>query len=333
MTRPRTLAEVGRLAGVSAATVSRALADSPLVNAETRARIRELAALHDFRPNPLAKRLRTGSKGLIGIVIPLGHERRQHVSDPFFMAMLGQLADALTERGRDILLSRVIPRSPDWIDRVIDGGLVDGVLLIGQSDQMEAIDRAAARYLPLVAWGAVEPGRAHCAIGTDNRLGGRLATEHLLARGARRVAFLGDIRAPEIMVRHQGCRDALADAALGEPLLLRIGLAADAVEPELARLIDTHLGRFDGIVAASDVIAMAVMRVLADRGVRVPDDVRLVGYDDLPLATQTVPRLTTVRQDIAAGAREMVSALFDRMAGRASSSRILMPELIERDSA
>ena len=331
--KPRTLADVGRLAGVTAGTVSRALATSPLVCVEPRARIRELAEAHDFRPNPLAKRLRTGSRGLIGIVIPLGHEKRQHVSDPFFMTMLGHLADALTENGRDIMLSRVIPNGPDWLDRIIDGGLVDGVLLIGQSDQLETIERVAQRYLPLVAWGAVEEGRTHCAVGTDNQLGGRLATEHLLARGARQIAFIGDVQAPEIGMRHRGCVDALADAGLPKPLLLKTGLAGDTIEAEVVRLVNRHRGRFDGVVAASDVIAMALLRVLTDRGIAVPEEVRVVGYDDLPLAAHTVPRLTTVRQDIVAGAGAMVDALFQRLAGTTTPSLALSPTLIVRNSS
>ena len=331
--KPRTLADVGRLAGVTAGTVSRALADSPLVSAETRARIRQLADAHDFRPNPLAKRLRTGSRGLIGIVIPLGHEKRQHVSDPFFMTMLGQLADALTESGRDIMLSRVIPKGPDWLDQIIDGGLVDGVLLIGQSDQLETIERVARRYLPLVVWGAVEEGRTHCAVGSDNVLGGRLATEHLLARGARRIAFIGDIRAPEIGMRYKGCSKALSDAGLSKPLLLKTGLAIDTIEAEVVRLINRHRGRLDSVFAASDVIAMALLRVLADRGIAVPEEVRIVGYDDLSLAAHTVPRLTTVRQDIVAGAGAMVNALFKRLNGKAAPSLALSPELIVRNSS
>src|SRR3546814_7219250 len=99
----RTLADLARLAGVSTGTVSRALAGKSLVNTETRERIQALAREHGFRPNQMASKLRSKRTGVIGIVIPLGHEKRQHISDPFFLALLGWLADELTEFGYDVM--------------------------------------------------------------------------------------------------------------------------------------------------------------------------------------------------------------------------------------
>ncbi|WP_010544085.1 LacI family DNA-binding transcriptional regulator [Sphingomonas elodea] len=329
----RTLADLARLAGVSAGTVSRALADKSLVNPETRRRIQALAAEHGFRPNQMASRLRTQRTGVIGVVVPLGHERRQHLSDPFFMTLLGHLADALTENGYDLMLSRVIPDAADWLERIVDSGMLDGVLLIGQSDQMEAIERVARRYRPLVAWGSVLPGQVHCAIGTENIAGGKLAAEHLIARGVRRIAFLGELRAPEIHARYAGVRAAVEAAGLPAPLQLDAHLASDMMEQEIAAHMARHIDRIDGIVAGSDVLAMTTLRVLADQGMSVPGDVPVVGYDDLPLALQTVPRLTTVKQDIATGARAMVDALFARIGGRDAPSMVMPPELVIRDSA
>ncbi len=338
--RVRTIADLARLAGVSPGTVSRALAGKSLVNDDTRRRIQALADEHGFRPNQMASRLRTRRTGVIGIVVPLGHERRQHLSDPFFMTMLGHLADALTENGYDVMLSRIIPDAEDWLDRVVDSGMVDGVLLIGQSNQYDAIERVARRYRPLVAWGVMLPDQVHAAVGTDNRAGGRLAGERLIARGCRRIAFLGDVSAPEIRQRHDGVAEAIAAAGVAAQLIqLPTHLASDVMEQEVSTHIDALLERgggimpIDGIVAASDMIAMTAVRALADRSIRVPDDLPVIGYDDLPLAAQAVPRITTIRQDIAAGAKAMVEALFARIAGSDTGSVILDPELIARDSA
>ncbi len=330
--RVRNLVDLARLAGVSPGTVSRALAGNPLVNVQTREKIEAIARAHDFRPNQMASRLRTKRTGLIGVVIPLGHERRQHVSDPFFMTMLGQLADLITENGYDILLSRVIPESPDWLARIVDSGMLDGVLLIGQSDQFDIIEQTAARYPPLVAWGHYRPGQIHCVVGMDNVAGGQRAATHLIARGARRLAFLGDVRAPEIAARHAGFAATAATAGLTVELL-PTHLAADEMEADIthhAGLID---GQYDGVFAASDMIAMRTLRALADRAIAVPARVAIIGFDDLPLASQTVPRLTTVRQDIAPGAATMVQTLFKRMAGAETPSTIMQPTLIVRDSA
>ncbi len=142
----RTLADLARVAGVSAGTVSRALAGKSLVNAETRERIQALARHYGFRPNQMASRLRSQKTGVIGVVIPLGHAKRQHISDPFFLTLLGHLADELTESGYDLMLSRAIPDgTPDWLERITGSGMVDGLIVIGQSDQYEVIEHVAAR--------------------------------------------------------------------------------------------------------------------------------------------------------------------------------------------
>lgn len=332
--RVRTMAELARLAGVTAGTVSRALAGSSLISAKTREHIQALAREHDFRLNEMARKLRTQRTGVIGIVVPLGHERRQHISDPFFMTMFGHLADLLTETGHELMLSRVIPDAPDWLDHIVDSGMLDGVLMIGQSDQFDTIERVARRYRPIVVWGVHREGQLHCSVGTDNRKGGFLAAEHLIQRGARRLAFLGDVAAPEVAARFEGCLAAAADAGLSaEVKLLKTHFSQAEMECDIAAHIRKLVGRVDGIVAASDMIAMTTLRCLADHGVAVPETMRVIGYDDLPLAAQTVPRLSTIRQDIATGAAAMVDALSRRLTGETSPSVVLDPELVARDTS
>lgn len=331
--RIRNIVELAKLAGVTAGTVSRALANSDLVKKETRERIQALAREHGFRLNQMAKRLRDKQTSLIGIVVPLGHERRQHLSDPFFMTILGDLADALTENGYDIMLSRAIPDAEDWLERIVDSGMLDGVLLIGQSDQFDTIERVAAWYKPLVVWGSHRPGQTHCTVGVDNRAGGRLAGECLIQAGRKRLAFLGDTVAPELTERYLGLRDAAAAAGLPEPEKLGAHLASDVMADEIAAHIDRIGTEFDGIAAASDLIAMHAVRALADHGLNVPDKISVTGFDDLPLAEQTIPRLTTISQSIPTGARAMVKTLFDRIAGANTDSIQMAPLLIRRDTA
>ncbi|MDE2595437.1 MAG: LacI family DNA-binding transcriptional regulator [Sphingomonadales bacterium] len=331
--RIRNIQELAKIAGVSAGTVSRALAGKELVNKETRERIQAIARDHGFRPNQMARRLRTQQTGVIGVVIPLGHERRQHISDPFFMTLLGHLADELTESGHDLMLSRVIPGDADWLDRIVDSGMLDGVLMIGQSDQFETIERVAEYYKPLVVWGSHREGQVHCTVGSDNFAGGGLAARRLIERGAGRLAFFGDTRGPEIEQRLFGARAAVAASG---GVLLKVfptHLSAEQLGPQIAAHLDELGDWVDGIVAATDVIAMTAIGQLQQRGCPVPDRVAVVGYDDLPLATQTVPPLTTVRQDIAEGAKAMVAALHRRIAGEDTPSVVMAPELVVRASA
>lgn len=332
--RIRNITDLAKLAGVSPGTVSRALADSQLIAKKTRERIQEMAREHDFRPNVMARNLRIKRAGAIGVLIPLGHETGQHISDPFFMTLLGHLADALTERGHDLLLSRVIPTDHGWLNRVVDSGRVDGVILIGQSDQIEVIDKLAERYLPLVAWGANMPGQIHCSVGSDNRKGGELAARHLIERGCRNFAFFGDPIAPEISERLAGCRSALAEAGMSDSLtILPAHLTAETAHPTISKWLDETKTIPNGIIAASDVIAMSALRALSEHKVSVPNEVRVVGYDDLSFANQTVPPLSTIRQDLSTGAAHLVDLLFRRIAGEKTNSVVLDPTLVIRQSS
>jgi DNA-binding LacI/PurR family transcriptional regulator len=331
--RVKNITELAKLAGVSAGTVSRALADSPLISQKTREAIQRLAREHDFRPNIMARNLRIKRAGAIGVVIPLGHETGQHISDPFFMTLIGHLADALTERGHDLLLSRVIPRDSKWLSKIVDSGRVDGAIIIGQSDQLDVINDVASRYRPMVVWGASQPGQAHCSVGTDNRKGGMIAVQHLIQRGCRRIAFFGDPSAPEIADRLLGCREAVAAAGLEADFqILPIHLTADIAHPAISAWLAQAKSLPDGIVAASDVVAITALRALSERGIAVPQDIRIIGYDDLPFAAQTIPPLTTVRQDLVAGAAHLVDLLYRRIGGERTDSVVLEPSLVVRAS-
>lgn len=331
--RIRNIAELARLAGVSAGTVSRALSNSDLVNRETKERIQALAREHGFRPNQMARRLRVQQTKLIGIAVPLGHDQRQHLSDPFFMEMLGHLGDALTENGYDIMLSRVVPEEDDWLEKIVDSGMLDGVLLIGQSNQFDVIERVAAWYKPMVVWGSHRVGQVHCTVGVDNRRGGKLAGECLIAAGRKHLAFIGNLPAPEFADRYQGLCDAASEAGLEQPIGLNIQLAADTLPDDVARLVAQVAGKIDGLAAGSDMIAVQAVRALTDLGYKVPDQVAVTGFDDLPLAQHTIPRLTTIRQDLDRGAKTMVDLLFQRMAGKDTSSVEMEPLLVRRETA
>ena len=329
----RTITDLARLAGVSPGTVSRALAGKSLVNAKTRDKIVSLAREHGFRPNQMASGLRRQKTGVIGVAIPLGHDVRQQISDTFFMTLLGLLADELTDKGYDLMLRRVVPTSDqDWLDRFIGSGMIDGLIVIGQSDQFDRIEEVADRYLPMVVWGDHAEGQRHCVVGTDNRLGGRMAAEHLIASGARRLAFLGDTAPIEFAARYAGARE-VAERMGASLMVLPTHLAPDRVSDEIAAHLAHHAGAVDGIFAATDTIAAACLGELRARAIAVPEAMKIVGFDDLPIASQTVPPLTTIRQDIHTGARALVDLLLRRLAGEETESLVLPPALKVRMTA
>lgn len=162
---------------------------------------------------------------------------------------------------------------------------------------------------------------------------GALAANHLAERGCKKIAFFGDPVAIEIRQRLEGCRDALIKLGLDEqPYVFPTHLAEELSGEDALTFFDTHGIRPDGIIAASDIIAMSALSALSDYDIDVPRDVKIIGYDDLPIAVQTSPRLTTIRQDFKAGSRHLVNSLLKRIAGEETASIVMKPELIVRRS-
>lgn len=328
------MADIARLAGVSTSTVSRALSGSKLVNDETRSRIMELARSLKYSINIGAQNLRLKQNRTVGVVVPYDSGTRQHLSDPFFLGMLGSLADALTEQGFDMLVTRVDAEQLDAAAAPFDSGRVIGVVLIGQWRHHEQLNQLAARHVPIVVWGAQLPQQLYCTIGGDNLAGGRLATAHLLAQGRRRIAFLGDVALPEVAQRHAGYCAALAEAGIrpDPALCVAVSFLPEGGGRGVRELAARH-AEYDAIFACSDLLAMTAINTLRQDGVAVPQRVAVVGYDDIELASYFHPPLSTVRQAIPAAGRALVAALLALVDGRPAPSQQLATELVVRASS
>jgi DNA-binding LacI/PurR family transcriptional regulator len=328
------MADIARLAGVSTATVSRALNHSPLVNEETRTRILELARSLKYTINVGAQNLRLKQNRTVGVVVPSDAKVHQSLSDPFFLSMIGSLADALTEQGFDMLLSRVDADQLDSAATPFDTGRVIGIILIGQWGHHDQLNELAARHVPIVVWGAQLPQQLYCTVGGDNVSGGRLACEHLLALGRRRIAFLGDTRLPEVEQRYRGYCEALHAAGLSPDPSLCVPASflpeggREAVAELASRGVD-----YDAVFACSDLLAMTVINALREQGRVVPEDVAVVGYDDIELSSYFHPPLTTVRQPVQEAGRAMVAALLQQIEGQNAASIQLPTSLVSRSSS
>jgi DNA-binding LacI/PurR family transcriptional regulator len=327
------MADIARLAGVSVATVSRALNGSALVNQETRDRIAELAHSLNYSINEGAKNLRLKHNRTVAVIVPYDPATRQPLSDPFFLALIGSLADALTDRGCDMLLSRVDADRLDLAAQFFATGRAMGIVLIGQWHHHDQLNAMAVRGIPFMVWGAQLPGQLYGTVGSDNLVGGQLATEHLLDRGATRIAFLGDPELPEIGQRHAGYLRAHRLRGLTpDPRLLKpTPFVTSAVRDAALALHAEGLGP-DGLFAASDLTAMTAAATLRSVGVRVPEDLLVVGYDDIELAAHFHPPLSTIRQPIAEAGRVLVELLLAQTNGQRARSQLLGTELVARAS-
>lgn len=328
------MADIARLAGVSVSTVSRALNGSGLVNAETRERVAELARSLNYSINLGARNLRLQENRTVAVVVPFDAASRQHISDPFFLSIVGAIADALTDRGYEMLLARVDAEHLDFASRWVDSGKALGVILIGQWRHHDQLNDMARRQLPLVVWGGEMPQQLYCSVGGDNVLGGTLATRHLLQLGRRRLAFVGDARLPEVWLRRQGHAQALREAGVAvEPALeLAAPFEPGAATGPVRDFLAAH-PEVDGLVCCSDVLAMLAAQSLRALGRRVPQDVALVGYDDMPLAAYCDPPLSTVHQPVAEAGALLVDALLRQLDGERPGPLTLPVHLTLRDSA
>jgi len=327
------LEDLAELAQVSTATVSRALNDSPLVRNETKRRIWMLARQHHYPFRPQMPAILSGAAATIAIAIPTPLGKAGSSADPFFMELIGGVGEAAREAECDVNISHMTPKNFDDLSEIIESSRAEGVIFLGQSFLHERFNRLAATQSRFVVWGADLPGQRYCSVGSDNIRGGRRATSHLLRLGRKRIAFFGDTEAPEIMQRYSGYLDALKEADIAPdtdlvaPVHFEVESAEDAVERLIARGVE-----FDAIFGASDLVALGAIRGLIRHGRKVPEDVSVVGYDDVLLARYSHPALSTISQDMAKAGRLLVSKLMNSKASKDIRSERLPTELIVRES-
>jgi len=331
------MADIARMAGVSASTVSRALADNPLVSARTRAHIKQIAKQAGYQVDPVASSLRSRRSSTICVAVPLMHAQGQPLSDPFMMTMLALLAEALTAHGYSMLLSRVDQHRDGWIDQLVRSRHADGIILLGQSHEHQSMNAAAREGWPMVVWGSHIKGQSYVSVGSDNRQGGELAARYLIETCHRRIAFLGDDELPEIAPRFAGYRQMLKCHGLAFDPRLHVRCAFLSEHGyQVTRAMLKKTAPPDAIFAAADVIALGAMRALIDHGFRVPQDVAVIGFDDIAQAKDSQPPLTTIAQDFEAAARYLVERLLAMIEGEPAdpAQSVELPvQLVVRESA
>lgn len=329
--------DIAYRAGVSQSTVSRALRDSPLVSAETRQRIQAIARELHYTVDKNASSLRTQHSGTLALLFFEDPSPDDSHINPFFLSMLGSITRACAQRGYDLLIS-FQQLSNDWHADFRDSNKADGIILLGYGDYLtyrSKLVKLVEQGTHFVRWGAVEPDQPGLSIGCDNFHGGTVLIEHLLALGRRHIAFLGTAsqQYPEFAERHRGYTQALHAAHCGADSRLQVdAVSAQQSGYDAACELLARNAPFDAIFAASDLIAIGAMQALAERGRKVPEDVAVVGFDDIPMASFVNPALTTAAQDSSRAGELLVTSLLKRIDGQPVESAMFPAQLVVRRS-
>ncbi|GAA2996530.1 LacI family DNA-binding transcriptional regulator [Microbacterium aurantiacum] len=327
-----TIEEVAAAAGVSRSTVSRVVNGSTAVSPEALDAVNRAIADLNYVPNRAARSLASRQTHAIALIVP--EDTTRFFGDPFFAAIVSGINARLSRS--DYVLNLFIANDDpgDKTTSYVRSGAVDGAIVVSHHTSDTFIDRIAA-VVPVVYGGRpVRERERDYYVDVDNVRGGRDAVAHLIAHGRRRIATItGPLNMPAGVDRLRGYRQALQEAGLLEGPIEDGRFTSDGGTAAMRRILERGGDLPDAIFIASDLMARGAMSVLTAAGIRVPEDISIVGFDDSPVATSVTPALTTMRQPSFAQGERMASILLDLLAGReAPHVTILETELIPRDS-
>lgn len=329
-----TLEDVARRAGVSTATVSKVLSNTPYFTAETKRKVMRAVKELGYVPNLAARALSTGKTHIIAVVFPYVYEAI--FTDPNVMHTLEGIEAECTQRGYNLLLST--PKlSVNGTDvhylQLIQSGYLDGVLAIDSYPMGSALAPALERGIPGVAIGY---GQGEYRVRHDDHMGGRIIAEHLLGLGHTRI---GIITVPEVMnfgmaQRALGMREAFSAAGIDCAALPTCqGDWSTESGARCARELLTHHPDLTALLCMNDRMAMGAIQVARELGRDVPGNLAVTGYDDIPTAAIFAPPLTTINQRAPEQGRVAAQMLFEVLEGGAPESVVLPALLVERQSS
>lgn len=329
--------DIAHIAGVSQPTVSRALRNSPLVSKETRIKVQEIARELNYKVDVNARNLRSQRTNTLAILIFEDIDGDEAFINPFFLSLLGSITRASAAAGYDLLFS-FQQLSQDWNAEYEDANKADGIIFLGYGDYTRYIKRIAeldSQGAHFVTWGPVIQDQPGLFIGCDNVQGGFLATDHLLKSGHTKIAFLGDLtdKNPELRERYNGYLR--AHETHGVSVSEELTFSATSCEDQGYRAATKLLAsehEFTAISCTSDLIAIGAVKALRANGIRVPKDIAIVGFDDIPIAEHVSPSLTTIHQDTYEAGRVLVDTVVGLINEESIESQLLPTRLIIRES-
>jgi LacI family transcriptional regulator len=313
-----TLEEVARLAGVSRSTVSRVINDDPNVRAATREWVCQVIKANDFHPNTAARALAGRRSRVIGLVIP--QALNAIFADPYFPALIQGCAAACDERGYYLMLSLVLRQADNTFRLLIRTRHMDGLIVASALTEDSLVGRLLDERFPFVLIGRKSEHADITTIDADNAHGARLAAQHLVQIGYGRIATItGPLNMVAAIDRREGFLCGLQAMGIGVPAAyIQEGDWSEWSGTQAMERLLQAAPRPEAVFVASDSMAIGALKAIRAAGLKVPEDIALVGFDDIPLAATAEPPLTTVHQPI------------DRLGFLAASTLI---DLLQRDRA
>jgi DNA-binding LacI/PurR family transcriptional regulator len=316
LTKPATIREVAARAGVSTATVSRSLRGGAGVEPATRKKVEAAARELRYRPSGVARSLKLRATSTLGLIVT-------DIENPYFPQIVSAVEDAARERGYSVLLAdgrRDPERELESLD-ILAEREVDGMIIASTAVSQRHRERILELRCPAVIVNSESTVSSVPAVLSDNIMGGRIAAEHALELGHRALVFVGDDddHNSAVQARIDGARAAVSERAGDGDRHFRaiasVGIGDGAVEGGIRAARELAAAAFEetAVLCRNDLTAIGVMRGLIDSGRRVPEDVSVVGYDDIELAAYVDPALSTVRQSTETMARLAVADLFERL--------------------
>ena len=328
--------QLAAMLGLSQPTVSRALRGHKKVNEQTRLRVLELAKELNYSVDHNALRLRTRQSYTIALVLLCRPGENRANINPFYLSLLGCIAASAADHGYNLIVS-FQDNEDNFFANYTGSGQADGLIVIGSGQNVGGwsfFGQQAKHGAPMLCWGASKEDLM--SIKSDNPQGVRLALSHLQAKGCRSIAYIGptDSEQPSFQDRMATYLHVMAEQGL--PVICP-PLPENAVREDQGYAATTSLLRdkvpFDGLFAANDFIALGAMRALADHGVRVGQEVRVIGFDGIATGAYSQPPLTTIEQDYRLAGEMLVNALIAVMKGEAPDLSPVPVQLLERASA
>ncbi|HRN49917.1 MAG TPA: LacI family DNA-binding transcriptional regulator [Anaerolineales bacterium] len=328
-----TIEEIAKQAGVSRSTVSRVINNDPNVNELTRERVLEVVSSNNFVPNRAARKLAGGRTGVIGLVIPIGVSRL--FVEPFFPILIQSVTNRCNHLNRSVMFWLGEPEyERRSISQILSNDLLDGVIVSSLEDKDPIVAALHQSQIPFVLIGRYRDNLPVSFVDIDNEKCTQTAVNYLIESGRKRIATITGVEGMVSRERLEAYRNTLAQAGLAvdENLIAEGGFVEEGGYDAMAKLLP-H--KPDAVFAINDAMAVGAIRYLREQGLRVPEDVAVVGFDDAPIAASYKPALTTIAQPIAELGRQAVDMLVQQIDQQPEEplTQVLTSELIIRESA